>query len=70
MKDVIAIRDCARVIVMHPRDYKILVWHSADAQISDAAYVAKIGEIACIAWLGPLRHSCVKAVGWRAMFDR
>ena len=55
---------------MHPRDSKILVWHSADAQTCGAAYVAKVGEIACIAWLGPLRCSCVKAVGWRAMFDR
>jgi hypothetical protein len=26
-------------------------------------------ELACIAWLGPLRHSCIKAVGWRALFD-
>jgi hypothetical protein len=66
MKDLMAFRDWARVIVLHPRDYKILVWHSADTQTCGA----KVGEIASIAWLGLLRHLCVKAVGWRAMFDR
>jgi hypothetical protein len=57
------------VFVSHPRDYKILVWHPPDKQACGATGVAKVGEIACIAWLGPLRHLCVKAVGRKALFD-